>query len=156
MPDRARKSKGKEGKKTAYDDLKWAAEERIREFSILSAAQPPCYAGAAHAGRLAVELLLKCAICRRLDKNELHSIFYHHDLDELLYFTGLKDRMFADEDRKIAFERLDSYDWNKLRYGGPFEFTKSSFATWESWLNGKGDPVDHTKGLISWLKEQIP
>ena len=96
-----------------------------------------------------VELLLKCAICRHLKKTELPVIFHSHDLDKLIYFTGLEDELKADAERRNGFEQISGHQISDLRYQNPSKVTEANCQEWDTWLN------DPAKGLVPWFREKL-
>lgn len=103
-----------------------------------------------YTGRLAVELLLKCLVCKSVGQENLHVKMHVHDLEVLLYFSGKAKALRSDHARRLSFERLAGAEeqWNRLRYDDPKTFAVVH-TVWDDWLfNGK-------KGIIDWLKEAL-
>ena len=129
-------------------DLTAVAEARLREFRVLRNAKE--YAGAVYLGRYVLEVLLKCAICKRLGKDELPTIFHSHDLNVLLYYSGLEEPLKQDALRFSSFEDVISGpDVDGLRYRNPTQLTEQDCDNWNTWLN------DPDRGLVPWLREKL-
>lgn len=123
------------------------AEARLREFHVLRAAKE--YAGAVYLGRYIVEVLLKCGIIKRLGKTKLPRIFHSHDLDGLLYFSGLGDELKKEPLRLDSFDFVRRQRVDDLRYQNPAKPTATDCDNWNVWLNDSG------KGLVPWLRERL-
>jgi hypothetical protein len=129
-------------------DLIAVAEARLREFHALRAANE--HAGAVYIGRYAIEVFLKCAICKRLGKTKLPKLFHSHDLPGLLYFTGLEDELKNLEPlRHKSFEDVKGQQVDDLRYQNPGKVTVTDCNDWNAWLN------DSQAGLVPWLREKL-
>ena len=128
-------------------DLVAAVHERLLEFQVLRAAGR--FAGAAYLGRYVVELLLKCAICKQLGKTRLPIIFHSHDLEKLIYFTGLEEQLEAEPEKYLSFEQIKGHEIDDLRYQNPSRVTYADCQGWDIWLN------DPSKGLVPWFLEKL-
>ena len=80
-------------KKPAIDRslLERLADERLRDFDVLQTGSR--FAAAIYLGTYAVECLLKACICKTLDLSELPVTFKSHNLDTLLFHSGLYRRI---------------------------------------------------------------
>ena len=108
------------------------------------------YAGAVYMGRYVVELYLKCLICKRIKKSVLHKIFFSHDLQFLLSFTGLEIELEKRcPKRKSSFDQIKAQITNDLRYQNPNKVTLSDCKAWDRWLNDKHE------GLVPWLQKKL-
>jgi hypothetical protein len=96
--------------------LRQAYQLRKREYDALRAAGE--WSGAVmHAGIL-VELALKIAICKNMDVTHLPKAFQVHDLDYLLYCTGLQNTFLNDPDLLRNFT-VGTTRWSMdMRYKG--------------------------------------
>jgi len=136
------------------DVLRRLADSRLAEFETLRTATPPHYAAALYLAGYAVEALLKCAICKALNHDELPVIFHIHDLDVLLFFSGLYKEIQTDAAVWTSFRRIQA-TWNeKLRYTDPlywFRLDASGFGKWVSGHWSTGD-MGHwgTSALETW------
>lgn len=130
-------------------DLKRVAQARIREFHALK--EKKLYAGAIYMGRVAVEVYLKCLICRRLNKKGLPELFHSHDLGGLLYYAGLREelKLPRNNKRQQSFESINGQVLNALRYQNPGKVKLSHCNDWNRWLN------DRSEGLIPWLQKKL-
>jgi hypothetical protein len=128
-------------------DLRAVAEERLAEFRELRRAGR--YAGAVYMGRYGIEIMLKCAICKQLGKAELPVIFHSHDLEKLIYFTGLEEELEAQQDRLESFKQIRGHSIDDLRYQNPVKVTDANCQQWDIWLN------DSEKGIVPWLLEKL-
>ncbi|MCY3020917.1 MAG: hypothetical protein NTW87_18015 [Planctomycetota bacterium] len=128
-------------------DLIAVAEERLRDFQALRKAG--CYAGAVYVGRYAVEVFLKCLICRRLGKTKLPVIFHSHNLAALLFFAGLNEELEEKQPRRFAsFKEVRGQRVDQLRYQNPARVGVSDCNNWERWLN------DKREGIVPWLRKK--
>lgn len=83
----------------SLEDLRAAYEERLRDAEA-------CFATERHAAAMvmatyAVEILLKCLICKLIREPKLPRAFYVHDLEELLILSGLRQRLEEPEHRAV-------------------------------------------------------
>ena len=101
-------------------DLKQVAQARLREFKVLKEAR--LFSGAIYMGRFAVEVYLKCLICKRLEKKRLPELFHSHDLLSLLYFSGYQEDLQSkhakrfENFKKIAENKIDSLRYQDSRF----------------------------------------
>jgi hypothetical protein len=96
--------------------LRQAYQLRKREYDALRAAGE--WAGAVlHAGVL-LELALKIAICKNMDVTRLPKAFQVHELEYLLYCSGLENA-FLNNAKLYRNFRVIATDWSmELRYEG--------------------------------------
>jgi len=96
--------------------LRQAYQLRKREYDALRAAGE--WSGAVmHAGTL-VELALKIAICKNMDVTHLPKAFQVHDLDYLLYCTGLQNA-FLNNPELLRNFTVGTTRWSmEMRYKG--------------------------------------
>jgi hypothetical protein len=131
------------------DVLRRLADARLDEFEVLRTATPPRHAGALYLAGYAVEALLKCAICKTLNLDELPVAFHVHDLEVLLFFSGWYYDLQADN-AVWKFFRQIAAKWNEQRrYSDPPTVTTSDCDDMNVWLN---DPVS---GVVPWLKARL-
>ena len=131
------------------DVLRRLADSRLAEFDTLRTATPPHYAAALYLAGYAVEALLKCSICKALNLDELPIVFHTHDLDVLLFFSGLYKEIQTDTAVWTSFRRIQA-TWNeKRRYTGPSTVSASECNNLNQWLN---DPVS---GVVPWLEVRL-
>jgi len=96
--------------------LRQAFQQRKREYDALRATAE--WSGAVlHAGVL-LELALKIAICKNMDVTHLPRVFQVHDLDFLLYCSGLLNTLQADPDLLRNFGIVATRWTLELRYEG--------------------------------------
>ena len=131
------------------NDLKEVAEARLRDFSILKRSKQ--YSGAVYMGRFVVEVFLKCLICKKIGQAKLHKVFHSHDLEFLLFFTGLEKqlRTTANEKRLASFMKINAHTVDDLRYRNPQKVTESDCNDWNRWLN------DENEGVVPWLRKKL-
>ena len=129
------------------------AEERIREFEALGTAG--LYVGAIYVGGYAIEALLKHAICVLLDQAELPMLFHTHNLEILLFYSGLQKKMQAEPEVWEAFGRINSLwldeknrNLPRLRYADPKSVTAKDCADMAHLLIGQNG------GVVPWLRNQ--
>ena len=116
---------------------------------MLRLASPPHYAAALYLAGYAVEALLKCAICKALNLDELPVVFHIHDLETLLFFSGLYKEIQADAVVWISFRNIQA-TWNeKRRYTDPSAVSASECNNLNQWLN---DPIS---GVVPWLEARL-
>jgi hypothetical protein len=131
------------------DVLRRLADARLDEFEVLRTATPPRNAGALYLAGYAVEALLKCAICRTLNLDELPVVFHTHDLEALLFFSGWYKDMMANPAVYNSFIQIRAM-WNEQqRYTDPPTVTTANCDDMNVWLN---DPVS---GVVPWLKARL-
>ena len=128
------------------NDLLPLIEARKREFAILRSAGE--YAGAYHIGGYALELLLKRIICKTLDLDRLPVVFHIHNLEALLFFSGLKRQLDADAALKVEFNEASSQWSERSRYAVPGTITPADCDKMDRWLNGAGN-------VYEWLRSKI-
>ncbi len=97
--------------------LRQAFQQRKREYDALRAAGE--WAGAVlHAGVL-VELALKIPICKNMNVTYLPRVYQVHDLDFLLYCSGLLNALQGNPDLLRNFGIVTTRWSMELRYEGP-------------------------------------
>jgi len=127
-------------------DLELLAEARRREFAVLKSAGE--YTGALYIGGYAIELLLKRAICTTLRLGRLPEIFHTHELEALLFFSGLKADLDAVASLKVEFNALNSLWSEERRYSTADAADPRDCAEMERWLF---DPA----GLYEWIRSKL-
>ena len=96
--------------------LRQAYQLRQREYEAMRAAGQ--WSGAVmHAGML-VELTLKIAICKNMDVPHLPRVFQIHDLELLLYSSGLRNIVMNNPDLQRNFGIIATRWSMELRYKG--------------------------------------
>lgn len=96
--------------------LRDAYNERKSEYDALRAAGK--WSGAiSHAGIL-LELALKLSICKHLGASQLPTMFQIHDLELLLYCSGLRNSFLSNPILQHNFKIVDSCWSIDLRYHG--------------------------------------
>ena len=122
-------------------------EERLLDFEALRAAGR--FHSAIYMGGYALEAFLKCCICKRLDSDKLPKVFEFHDLENLLFFAGLKNELNLNSSASQAFEYIEER-WldATIRYEDPADKRYDAF-TCSNMHNCLHDPQN---GVISWLK----
>ena len=129
--------------------LRRLADSRLAEFETLRTATPPHYAAALYLAGYAIEALLKCAICKTLNLDELPVIFHIHDLDVLLFFSGLYKEIQADTVVWKSFRKIQM-TWNeKRRYTDPSTVNADECNNMNQWLN---EPIS---GVVPWLEARL-
>jgi hypothetical protein len=124
------------------------AEARMKEFKTLK--DGGHHLAAVYMAGYAVEALLKAVICKTLDAPGLPRVFYFHDLDVLLFFSGLGTKM--QNEKPSMYENFTKFQglWRdgRLRYDDPSgpAYSPQTCENIEKWLN---DPVE---GIVVWLK----
>lgn len=129
------------------NDLRLVAQARLHDFHALKKAGQ--YAGAVYMGRFVIEIYLKCLICKQLKKQRLPELFHSHDLNGLLYYSGWKEELERDEQRKDIFQKINGCKVDMLRYQNPNAVTESTCNDWDKWLN------DVEGGLVPWLQSKL-
>lgn len=123
---------------------------RVKEAALL--AKQGFHATAIYLGGYAVECLLKAMICRRLDQEALPVMFHSHDLEALLFFSGLTRRMEANKPVHRSFAKVKDM-WKldtdqSIRYRDPASVGEKDWRLFFRWLN-------HEKvGVMAWLRSQ--
>lgn len=113
------------------------------------------YAGAIYLGGYALEALLKYAICRLLEQDQLPVLFHTHNLEALLFYSGLQRRMQNDPAIWDSFGRINTtwLDENRslprLRYADPGSVTATGCDEMSDRLFG---PV---RGVLPRLRNQL-
>ena len=133
------------------DDLREIADARLKEAELL--ARQGYHGACIYLAGYSVECYLKCAICRRLDLDELPAMFGVHDLKGLRLCSGLDKQFRSDAHVEDNFRRICSV-WplvgkRNVRYRPPNEFTPDGAKKFLSYIN---DPVH---GVVVWLKKNI-
>jgi len=131
------------------DVLRRLADSRLAEFDTLRTATPPHYAAALYLAGYAVEALLKCSICKALNLDELPVVFHIHDLDVLLFFSGLYKEIQTDEVVWFSFRNIQATWIEKHRYTDPSAASAAECNDLNQWLN---DPIS---GVVPWLEARL-
>jgi hypothetical protein len=135
---------------TSLADLELAAKERLLDAEALLSARR--FASSIAFGLYALEIELKIAICRRLDLTQLPKVFHTHNLEELLLYTGLSNKIARVKRPKLlkshwdTLLRLPAID--NLRYGQNVDWDEALARDTIFRLN------DKISGVIPWLKKQ--
>jgi hypothetical protein len=131
------------------DVLRRLADSRRAEFDTLRTATPPHHAAALYLAGYAIEALLKCAICKALNLDELPVLFHIHDLEVLLFFSGLYHEIQANTAVWASFRRIQT-TWNeKRRYTDPSTVNAAVCDDLNRWLN---EPIS---GVVPWLEARL-
>jgi HEPN domain-containing protein len=120
-------------------DLLDVGVHRLAEAKILL--RESQFAGAVYLAGYGVECYLKAVICKTLDLAGLPRVFMTHDLDILLFHSGLHNRLQSDNAMADRFKRIVG-QWNverreekqgnktilreSIRYRRPRDFSKST------------------------------
>jgi hypothetical protein len=128
------------------DALERLAEARCREFRVLYAADE--YAGAFYLGGYAIELVLKRAICSTLNLDGLPKLFHTHSLEALLFYSGLKRELDADDAIKVEFSQINSLWSEERRYGESDPTAAEDCRNMDRWLNDAGS-------IYAWIRGRI-
>ncbi|NOT00048.1 MAG: hypothetical protein HOP29_05425 [Phycisphaerales bacterium] len=132
--------------------LKRLGAIRLREARILLNKQQ--FAGAIYLAGYSVECWLKVAICKALDLDELPETFASHELDVLLFHSGLQRRIQKRRSQQAmkAFQmvagvwRMDRK--NAIRYADPRVYNFQDAGEFLRVVNGR-------QGIVPWLRKQI-
>ena len=129
--------------------LRGLAHLRLREAEALL--QAGLYEGAAYICGYAVESALKARICRLLGVNEypqnprFRAAYAVHDLDQLLYLSGLSSRMKQSSAAQLR-NWMIALAWNPdRRYSARGSFSREEV---EEMLEAMGDRGD---GVLKWV-----
>ena len=104
--------------------LRQAYREREREYTILRSGK--AWSGAVLYGGILLEIALKSAICKNLKVTHLPRVFQVHDLDFLLYCSGLRDTFQNTPELKRNFDVVLTRWSMELRYEGSVVTEKKS------------------------------
>jgi len=104
--------------------LRQAYREREREYTILRSGK--AWSGAVLYGGILLEIALKIAICKNLKVTHLPRVFQVHDLDFLLYCSGLRDTFQNTPELKRNFDVVLTRWSMELRYEGSVVTEKKS------------------------------
>ena len=130
------------------DTLPIIAQSRLKDFKALWKAQR--HHAAVYMAGFAVEAYLKCAICTALDAEQLPKIFEYHDLESLLFYSGLMQKMANDDEVRPSFGAIKNIWRVEMRYEDPAR-SKIDHATCQNmdvWLN------DSKKGVLPWIRRR--
>ena len=135
---------------TNLADLESAWRDRMTDADILK--DSGRNAAAVMMGLYAVEILLKCRLCKKLDLKQLPKAFEVHDLDGLLLLAGLSRRMSTRSALRTkanwTFIVRSSARLNEMRYSPDARWLVSDTETFFEQLTGEPD------GLIPWVLRQ--
>lgn len=111
-----------------------------------------CYGGAIYLAGYSVECWLKVAICSLLDTDELPETFLTHDLDLLLFHSGLNHKIRSEKAVHDSFrEVFGIWQMDKrsaIRYKDPQSFSKADADQFLEWVSGN-------QGVVTWVRLQI-
>lgn len=129
--------------------LRIIGDARLADFRALWKARR--FHTAVYIGGYALEEYLKCAICKALDSPQLPRVFEYHELDSLLFYSGLKARMQRDSHVRASFGEICGIWREGMRYEDPNnpKFSDATCRNMETWLN------DKRKGVIPWLRQRF-
>lgn len=130
--------------------LERIAEARLQEFQILRSNDH--HIMAIYVSGYALEAILKSAVCTNLDTDKLAQVFKTHDLEVLLYFTGLEREMMTEApDAYQSFKDIVGIWDPSLRYIDPTDrtYTSETSERFDTWLNHS------EKGIIPWITGKI-
>lgn len=130
------------------DELRQLADSLLQEASCLLDGN--YFTAAIYLGGYAIECLLKVTICRALRQPALTSMFKSHDLDGLLFYSGLHQDMILVPDVHEAFNSIvgawNDQDGNTVRRYAPRSDASQEDA--EKFL-------DWVKQVYEWLVARI-
>lgn len=137
--------------KASSSDLHQAAHDRLEDAEVLFDGRR--FGSAIAMGLYALEIALKSAICRRLDLDYLPDQFFIHDLDKLLIFSGLSNKI-----ARIKRPRNIKKNWEELvPHARRIDlFRYSSDPSWDETLARKvlHQLRDQPNGVLPWLAKQ--
>lgn len=100
------------------------------------------FAAAVYVSGYAVECYLKAAICKTLDLDDLPGTFAVHDLEVLLFYSGLNRRIQGDPPAHYAFNQLRDVWSERVRYDDPKRYSRPEAESVISWV----------KEVVRWIK----
>jgi len=106
-------------------ELDAQAEEKLCEAEALY--DTGHYGAATYVAGYSVECLLKLAICRRIGQ-DLTALFRTHDLDGLLFYSGLHDDAKGDAPMKLDFDQIAGL-WNDADGNVPLRYPSSGLTS---------------------------
>ena len=96
--------------------LREAYEARKEEYEALRVAGK--WSGAISHGGILLELALKLAICKQIGETKLPTMYQIHDLELLLYCSGLRRSFHSNSNLLLHFDVVKSHWSIDLRYEG--------------------------------------
>lgn len=122
-------------------------KSKIEEAKILL--EKGFYLSSIYLGGYAIEILLKVIIMEKLGLSELPDCFKTHDLELLLFISGVKDKLDANKKQKENFSFVNAQvQWSEqIRYKDPKFYSQEKAELFLDILTGED-------GLIAWLQAQ--
>lgn len=134
---------------TTAADLTQAYQDRLRDAQVLQAAGR--HAAAVHMGAYALEMLLKCCICRKMDEPRLLTAFYIHDPEGLLILAGLRQAMDLPNNAAIKT------NWNSVaaeaKRAIEYRYQPDSVVAPAEAGDFLGKLTDPNDGVVPWLEK---
>jgi hypothetical protein len=135
---------------TSLETLDAAWNDRLREATVLRLAS--CYAASIVFGVYAIEIYLKCRICRKLGLRLLPKAFEIHDLESLLLLSGLSSKIQA----KAAVQVQKNWSQvvqvseriNEMRYSPGERWTEGDAAEFFAQI------LESPHAVLPWLEKQ--
>jgi len=133
-------------------DLEVAAHDRLLDAEALFEAER--YASSMAMGLYALEITLKVAICRRLDLDNLPTVFEVHDFEGLLVVAGLLKRLkhSSDDLIKVNWQTASAYG---SRHFNEFRYLPSSLRDRREARDLLDCLQSSPSGVIPWITAQL-
>ncbi len=114
------------------ESLTAVAESRLLDADAL--VQAGRFTAAVYIGGYTVECYLKAAICKTLDLDELPGTFAVHNLEVLLFYSGLNRQIQGHPSAHYAFNKLRDVWSERVRYEDPAKYTKTQAESVINWV----------------------
>lgn len=133
-------------------DLRGAFESRFKDYECLRDAKQ--YAGAVIMGLFAVEILLKCLICKNIREEKLPRVFEEHDLQGLLIIAGLRCELenFPNKSLQLSWTVLQGWGEKSIRARYLPDVQAMDPLEWAFFSTAFEDQIC---GVVPWLMQRL-
>ena len=130
-------------------DLTQAYRDRLRDAEVLRAGGR--HAAAVLAGTYALEILLKCCICKRMNEPRLLAAFEIHDPEGLLILAGLRQVLDLPKNATIKANWISVVAEAKRAI--EYRYKPDAVITAAEAKNFLDKLIDPTNGVVQWLEQ---
>ena len=133
-------------------DLRGAFESRYKDYECLRDTKQ--YAGAVIMGLFAVEILLKCLICKNIREDRLPKVFEEHELQRLLIMAGLRRELeiFPNKSLQLSWAVVQGWGEKSIRARYLPDNKIMDPLEWAFFSTGIEDQIC---GVVPWLTQLL-